>query len=87
MIERDALQSAGNFLDRDRGHVRALQADHAIVLAGSQQLGGVGPEARGEDAIVSGRRAPSLQIAEHGHPRFDAQSLADGASESIVYLR
>ena len=63
MIGRHQLDLARHQLQRHRRDFGPLQADHVIVLPLGEHLGGVGAEARGQDAVVRRRYAAALQMA------------------------
>ena len=52
---------------------RPFSAHHVVVDALGQHLGGVGAEARGQDAVERRRNAAALQMAQHGDARLHAE--------------
>src|SRR5262245_14085606 len=77
MIERHQLRAPGDLVERNRGNLRPLEANHLIVASFRQHLRGVRSEARSQYTIVWRRNAAALQVAKRHGARVHAEATAD----------
>src|ERR1044072_5863386 len=69
---------------RDAYYLSASHRRHPAELAAQSKLDRMHAEPRGENSIISGRRASALNVAQHSNARLDASALLDLACDQLA---
>ena len=77
VLARHGAQAAEGLGDRHRNDVVAAKRHHLAELAAVREVGGEQSEARREHAVVGGRRAAALEVAEDRHARLEPRHLLE----------
>ena len=84
VLARHGPELARGLGQRDGDDIVAAQGRHHAVARRQGELGGEQAVARREHAVVGGRRAAALQVAERRHARLEAGHLLERVGELLA---
>ena len=74
-VRIDRARAADHLVERHVDHAAVPPADHAVGLAGGQQVDRPHAERRGEQPVLGGRLGAALDMTQHGGARLRAGRL------------